>query len=79
MNGFYMVEKRGSKWVAVAKISYPKDATTCIARAASDLRELGYGDYHSRYVWVASIKAQKNFAGEVENIPSFIGVGGKDI
>lgn len=76
MIDFYMVEKKGTKWVAVAKIGYPDGSTTCIARALGDLIDRGHGNAMSRVVWAVVIAEQKNFGGEIADIPSYIGVGG---
>lgn len=64
MTKYYLLERQGRKWVAVAAIIY-STPSTCQARAAADLRAAGY-PMHNRTVRDASrAESQKNWGGVV--------------
>lgn len=63
----HVVRVKGRKLQAVAGVTYPEGATTCIARADSYLKDHGYARPDGQTTWAGSVEAQKNYAGRADN------------
>lgn len=72
----HVVRLSNRKLQAVAGITYPAGATTCIARADADLCNLLSVRGHSWTMWAATVEAQKNYAGRAPGFVMYEGVGG---
>lgn len=62
MTKYYLLERQGRKWVAVAAITYATP-TTCHARAKSDLQAAGVSTVNRTVVLSTRAEGQKNWGG----------------
>lgn len=62
MHKYYLLERAGRKWVAVAAIVY-STPNTCQARAAADLRAAGYPMSNRTVRTAERAESEKNWGG----------------
>ncbi len=72
----HVVRLPNRKLQAVAGITYPAGAVTCIARAVHDLDGKGGIVANGHTMWAETVERQKNYVGRAAGFVMYEGVGG---
>ncbi len=67
----HVVRVQCEKWQAVAGVTYPAGAMTCVARAHAELQTKPEFKNGGRTVWATTVEAQKNYTGRAPNFKMY--------